>query len=121
MLWPALHADSTTADDVRSLYQRSIDELIALQKLPHDDLPVYDDALLRQEMALFPDWLCERQLELSLSDTTREMLKRVEQVLVDAALSQPTVVVHRDFRFVSLFRTPCGQRLAGSINISQQT
>ena len=97
ILWPALHADSTTADDVRSLYQRSIDELIALQKLPHDDLPVYDDALLRQEMALFPDWLCERQLGLLLSETTREMLKRVEQVLVDAALSQPTVVVHRDF------------------------
>lgn len=97
ILWPALHADDATQESISLLYRRAIDELIALQKLPYESLPAYDDALLHQEMTLFPDWLCERQLGLSLNEHTKQMLADVGQALVASALSQPTVVVHRDF------------------------
>lgn len=97
ILWPALHAEGINSESVSALYRRSIDELIALQKLPFDSLPAYDETLLRQEMALFSDWLCEKQLKLALNDSTKQMLTQLGDVLVESALSQPTVVVHRDF------------------------
>ncbi|NRA25543.1 MAG: phosphotransferase, partial [Oleispira sp.] len=45
------------------LYSSAIDSLIELQQLPKaSNIPQYDRALLDREMALFPDWLCEKHL-----------------------------------------------------------
>ena len=60
-------------------------------------LPPYDDALLRREMALFPEWYVRRHLGIELSATQRAALADVESLLVASALAQPTVYVHRDF------------------------
>ena len=60
-------------------------------------LPPYDDALLRREMALFPEWYLSRHLGLQLSGAQRAALGEVESLLVASALAQPAVYVHRDF------------------------
>ena len=95
-LWPALH-DGADHERVLSLYKQSIDELIRIQKLNADELPEYDGALLRQEVSLFSDWLCERQVSLSLSADEHRLIADVTDILVDSALAQPQVVVHRDY------------------------
>lgn len=96
LLWPALH-DGADHERVLSLYKQSIDELIRIQKLNADELPEYDGALLRQEVSLFSDWLCERQVSLSLSADEHRLIADVTDILVDSALAQPQVVVHRDY------------------------
>lgn len=60
-------------------------------------LPDYDEALLQREMALFPDWLLERQMGFSLDDADRAALDDARQRLADSALEQPKVAVHRDY------------------------
>jgi len=48
-------------------------------------------------MALFRDWLLERHLGLSLSEVENQMLSRAFEQLIDNALAQPRVLVHRDY------------------------
>ena len=60
-------------------------------------LPPYDVALLRRELALFPDWYVARHLGRELSAAQRSALQSVEDLLVQSALAQPAVYVHRDY------------------------
>jgi len=61
------------------------------------ELPPYDEALLRRELALFPDWYVARHLQRELSPAQAAKLATVETLLVESALAQPRVYVHRDY------------------------
>ena len=61
------------------------------------ELPPYDEALLRREMNLFPEWYVGRHLKKELSAAQKERLESVFFLLVKSALAQPTVYVHRDY------------------------
>ncbi|MDR2365590.1 MAG: phosphotransferase [Zoogloeaceae bacterium] len=60
-------------------------------------LPPYDAALLLREMQLFPEWFIARHLGKTLTDAQQQSLQILFQRLIDAALAQPRVFVHRDF------------------------
>lgn len=96
-----------TAESADGLYKASIDSLIELQQLARtDNIPDYNRELLDREMALFPDWLCEKHLGLILSTDERSMLDQVFDVLVKSALAQPQVMVHRDYHSRNLMVCP---------------
>ena len=60
-------------------------------------LPPYDEALLRRELALFPDWYIGRHLGIELSAKQREALEGVFSRIVAANLAEARVNVHRDY------------------------
>jgi aminoglycoside/choline kinase family phosphotransferase len=60
-------------------------------------LPPYDEALLRRELALFPEWYVGRHLGRTLDAAQRAALEQVDTALVQSALAQPAVYVHRDY------------------------
>jgi hypothetical protein len=60
-------------------------------------LPPYDEALLRREMGLFPDWYVGKHLKKSLSAEQQRTLEKIFALLVQSALAQPVVYVHRDY------------------------
>jgi aminoglycoside/choline kinase family phosphotransferase len=60
-------------------------------------LPPYDEALLRRELNLFPDWYVARHLELELAPKQKQTLEAIFQLIMKSNLAQPTVYVHRDF------------------------
>ncbi len=60
-------------------------------------LPVYDEALLRRELGLFPEWYVARHRGVALSHAQRESLERVFHTILARNLSEPHVYVHRDF------------------------
>ncbi|WP_323751567.1 aminoglycoside phosphotransferase family protein [Marinobacter sp.] len=91
---------ATNADNADTYYRQALDELvrIAQQSAPADyPLPRYDDAMLDREMALFPDWLLEQHLGLSLSNQERALLDTAFSLLKESALTEPVVTVHRDY------------------------
>src|SRR5205085_3925850 len=61
------------------------------------ELPPYDASLLRREMDLFRDWYVEKHLRIPLAAQQRSALDQVCATLVESALRQPAVYVHRDF------------------------
>jgi aminoglycoside/choline kinase family phosphotransferase len=61
------------------------------------ELPPYDEALLRRELQLFPDWYVARHLKATLSPAQHETVEKIFRLLIDSALAQPKVYVHRDY------------------------
>ncbi|MDF1763231.1 MAG: phosphotransferase [Oleibacter sp.] len=109
ILWPALHQPNLSLKHVQEIYRPAVDELLMLASLPTTDLPLYDATVLRNEMALFTDWLCVQQLDLILSESEKVMLNQVFDRLVASALSQPQVTVHRDYHSRNLMLCPDGR------------
>jgi N-acetylmuramate 1-kinase len=60
-------------------------------------LPEYDEALLRRELALFPDWYVARHLGVELTGAQREALEAVFRAVLARNLAEPRVYVHRDY------------------------
>jgi aminoglycoside/choline kinase family phosphotransferase len=87
--------DDRNAD---AMFDAAIDQLLALQAIvPPADLPAYDDAMLARELRLFDEWFLGRHLGMALDCAAMESLDLVYRRLIDAALAQPRVLVHRDF------------------------
>ncbi|GAA3926036.1 aminoglycoside phosphotransferase family protein [Luteimonas lutimaris] len=93
------------ADDgnVDALMDAAIAQLLRLQAIAcPPGLPAYDDALLRRELGLFREWFLQRHLGVALDAGEDAALAGIESRLVDAALAQPQVLVHRDFMLRNL-------------------
>ena len=60
-------------------------------------LPPYDEALLRREMNLFPDWYVSRHRRKTLQASQAQTLETIFTLLAKSALAQPSVYVHRDY------------------------
>ncbi len=67
------------------------------QKVDATGLPAYDDALLRRELALFPDWCVQREFGITWGEREQGLWARLCDTLVASALDQPLVAVHRDW------------------------
>lgn len=84
----------------RNLYRRALAVVPAIQQViatADGELPLYDEAMLRREMALFSDWLLPRQLGYQLDADGHALWQQLTDLLVANALEQPQVGVHRDF------------------------
>ncbi|MGP6430532.1 aminoglycoside phosphotransferase family protein [Pseudomonas paraglycinae] len=87
--------DSENAD---TLFSDALQALLAFQQLPMvAPLPSYDVALLRRELELFPEWYVKRELGVEFDATQQQQWQKVSDLLIDSALAQPKVLVHRDY------------------------
>ena len=94
-------ADRLYADALSALRRMQTADARVAQRLPR-----YDAALLMREMRLLPEWFLDRHLGLELVVKERMMLEVLFDSLVDVALSQPAVFVHRDYHSRNLLVTP---------------
>ncbi|MFG5776444.1 aminoglycoside phosphotransferase family protein [Comamonas sp. J-3] len=84
-------------------YMQAVDILIDWQKASREGvLPVYDEAVLRRELQLFPDWYIAQHRQKQLSDKQQAVLKGAFDAIVAQNLSVPRVFVHRDFMMRNL-------------------
>jgi hypothetical protein len=92
LLLPALDAGSVEAH-----YAQALEVLRQIQRTTQPQLPPYDRVMLAREMALFPEWFLTRLLGLELSDEEYTLVGLVAKLLIESALAQPQVSVHRDY------------------------
>ncbi len=79
-------------------YMQATDALVAWQLASKPDvLPNYDEALLRREIALFPDWYIAQHRQFDLNDTQKNTMLAAFDLIVRRCLAAPNVYVHRDF------------------------
>ena len=71
-------------------------------------LPVYDEALLRRELQLFPDWYLGQHKQFVMSDAQTQVLNKAFNSIVTRNLAAPKVWVHRDFMPRNLMVPPNG-------------
>lgn len=90
---------------VAALYADALSALLIMQtRADASGLPAYDEALLQREMDLFHDWFLGKSLGITLDDSQQETWQAVKRVLVDNALQQPQVFVHRDYHSRNLMK-----------------
>ncbi len=102
------YLDALNTDSVERLYGDALEALWRLQSRCDNEaahLPLYDEALLLREMALFRDWFLEKHLTLCLDDSQAALHARTCAVLAASALEQPRVCVHRDYHSRNLMVT----------------
>jgi aminoglycoside/choline kinase family phosphotransferase len=79
-------------------YMQAVDVLIAWQLASQPSvLPPYDEALLRRELELFPEWYLGRHRGIAVEGEVRSTLDDAFKHIVAQNLSWPSVYVHRDF------------------------
>jgi aminoglycoside/choline kinase family phosphotransferase len=104
--------------DAQMLYGDAIEALVRVQQRADAHartLPSYDEAMLRREMALFPEWFCVRHLGIAPEHPRLTALAPVFDVLCASALEQPRVFVHRDYHSRNLM--VCGGRTGANPGI----
>lgn len=80
------------------LYGDATDALIRIQLASKEkELPPYDEALLRRELNLFPEWYIAKHLGVTLTAKQQAKLEEVFKRILANNLAQPCVYVHRDY------------------------
>lgn len=95
-----LLSDTLTARNMHQTYQKAIDILPDIQSILSTDaaqLKRYDDKFVELELNIFTQWLIAEHLSITLTADEEEQLSACFSILIDNMLSQPQVVVHRDY------------------------
>lgn len=99
-----LDALGTNAAD--ALLDDAVDALVRIQsEVSCDGLPLYDETRLQAELDLFPTWYVRRHLGIEPDPGWWRTWEAACRVLLDNALAQPRVFVHRDFMARNLMVT----------------
>ncbi|HEY7773200.1 MAG TPA: phosphotransferase [Marinagarivorans sp.] len=104
---------------VAQVYQRVLAQLKRLQQLePTADYPYYDARALQAELDLFIPWFVEKLLGYVLSGRENDLLTALFKQLIEQALAQPQVIVHRDFhcRNIHVCDAPASHEVFGFID-----
>ena len=103
------YLQALNADNADSLYGDAIEVINRMQsRIDADDLPPYDEALLRYEMGLFDEWFLGKLLGIELERNQLEIWQATTDKLVQNALEQPQVFVHRDYHSRNLMKLEQG-------------
>ncbi|MDH0048709.1 aminoglycoside phosphotransferase family protein [Comamonas terrigena] len=90
--------DPARPQDAELWYRHAVDLLLQWQQASRPDvLPAYDEALLRRELQLFPDWYIAQHRQVTLDDKQQAVLAKAFDQIVAHNLQAPSVYVHRDF------------------------
>jgi N-acetylmuramate 1-kinase len=95
-----LLADILTLENMTIIYQKAIEILPPLQSALSQntaEIPHYDNAFVELELSIFSEWLLAEHLSLTLTDNEQKQLKNCFSVLNDNMMSQPQVLIHRDY------------------------
>ena len=89
-----------------AFYMRAISDLVHLQaNTATTGLPAYSADKLLQEMNLFDDWYVGKHYGAELTDQERNWLDSIKGMLIQSALAEPQVFVHRDYHSRNLMLT----------------
>ena len=85
------------ANNMAEYYQQAILLLPKIANIPQKNLPIYDKAFIQRELDIFNEWLLAEHLNIQLTFDEKKQLQTGFDFLIDSALEQPKVVMHRDF------------------------
>lgn len=96
-------------ENVHRLYDAAISKLPLIQKVQASSqgpLPVFGEEMLRKELDNFTHWYLEKYLGFKIDAKTQEILDRTYRLLIQSAISQPQVGIHRDYHSRNLMELP---------------
>lgn len=106
------HLADLLGDNDRTSHYKHLIKLSAqwAQIPPAQHMKVFDSEFLQFELSIFKEWLVDAFIGYTMLDEQQSMWQRVCELLINNALEQPKVTVHRDFHSRNIMRT--GQQWA---------
>lgn len=97
-----LYLNLLNTNTVEDLYTRALSVIHQIQvcnpKLPNNQpLDLFNEQHIRFELKLFIDWFLGRHLQLNITPKFKNVLEQTFKILINSALEQPQVCVHRDY------------------------
>ena len=89
--------DQLSLENATALYSSAFDALLLMQSqtaIERFGLPAYNEALLQRELVIFEEWFLHESLDTPIP---AETWTHFSEVLINSALEQPLVCVHRDY------------------------
>ena len=102
------YLDSLNDSTADRLYGDALESLLKLQTGTFDDpgfLPAYSTELLLREMDLFRQWYLITHLGTDITGDEHRIMDDAWQLLIESALEQPQLWVHRDYHSRNLMIT----------------
>lgn len=92
------YLQALTEDNADDLFRAAVSTLVHWQLASKPGmLPPYDEALLRRELELFPQWYVQHHRGMKLSAGQQKTLDDLFTRILASNLAQPRVYVHRDY------------------------
>lgn len=91
-------------ENANTLYEQVFEALTIIQQTPATSLPAYSQGLLLEEMELFREWFLKQHLSIELTSSEHQLLDQIFSSLINNALEQPQVFVHRDYHSRNLMQ-----------------
>ncbi len=106
--WLLTILKNSTQDEISAWYQRAMDSLSEIQKIPTQglDIPLFNANHIRLELSYFSEWFLSKLLKLSLSQVQLQIINQTESFLIQSAVQEPQVVIHRDYHSRNLMVLP---------------
>ena len=93
-----LYLSALNAETAEDLYAHAFETLLKIQRLnPSETLPRYDRWLLTRELLLFNAWFLDRHCQIKINADQYTIFMDAYRFMIQDALSQPQVFVHRDY------------------------
>lgn len=88
---------------IDDLYSAAISSLLKIQQIDPSGwpIPLYDASFIRRELAIFEEWFVDDLIRVQRFDGFEDL----SNCLVESALQQPQVVMHRDYHSRNLMAT----------------
>ena len=99
----------TSHDDRDDAFDRAARAIARFQGVETKGLPVYSRKLLIDETSLYPEWFLTQYLGLSLNADFWDEWSLLNDALLDSAIEQPQMFVHRDFHSRNLMMLEDGE------------
>jgi len=107
-----LYLDELNRQTADSLYQIAFETLLRMQSIQTIDnytLPLFDRETYLRELNLFREWYLTQQMGLALTTLEHQLLDEIDNLLINEAINQPQVFVHRDYHSRNLMVVPPDQ------------
>ncbi|MAH73051.1 MAG: hypothetical protein CBC09_03055 [Cellvibrionales bacterium TMED49] len=100
-----------TLQNMRDVYAKAEAIIFDIQRLPKDVriYARYDEKMLRSEMNLFNEWFVEALLSINMKSRDRKITEDLFERLIESAIVQPQVVVHKDYHSRNLMLLDNGE------------
>ena len=99
-LGDVLYLSTLSAANADQLYGKALQSLLKIaqcQKIPDYELPVFSRQRYLEELVWFEQWYVDQYIERPLSVSQRAVLQEMFDLIVNQALAQPQVLVHKDY------------------------
>ncbi len=102
-----VYQQALTHETADALYSDAMQALLQMQAAtPEQDIAIYSDTKIQEEMQLFEEWYIGKYHQRSLTRDEQYSLKSITDTLTQNATEQPQVLVHRDYHCRNLLVTP---------------